>query len=97
MPDRILVVEDEPLVRDLIVLNLQHAGYEVAAVGTCEEGLRAVVNEPPALAIFDGSGQEFRAAIDFAIAASALSVTRAGAQAALPTREEVERFLKTKL
>jgi ribokinase len=48
-----------------------------------------------ALACAWGSGQEFRAAIDFAIAASALSVTRAGAQSALPRREEVERFLGT--
>lgn len=47
-----------------------------------------------ALAYAWGSGREFRAALEFAIAASALSVTRAGAQSALPRREEVERFLQ---
>jgi ribokinase len=46
-----------------------------------------------ALAYAWGSGGELRPAIDFAIAASAISVTRRGAQTSLPTREEVERFL----
>jgi ribokinase len=46
-----------------------------------------------ALACAWGGGLELRPAIDFAIAAAALSVTRKGAQSALPTREEVERFL----
>lgn len=32
MAERILVVEDEPLVADLVRLNLQHAGYEVRVV-----------------------------------------------------------------
>jgi ribokinase len=46
-----------------------------------------------ALACAWGRGLDLRPAIDFAIAASALSVTRMGAQSSLPTREEVERFL----
>jgi ribokinase len=47
-----------------------------------------------ALAYAWGSGRDFRVAIEFAIAASALSVTRAGAQSALPRHEEVERLLQ---
>jgi ribokinase len=46
-----------------------------------------------ALAYAWGGGQDLRAAIQFAIAVSALSVTRRGAQTSLPNRDEVERFL----
>jgi ribokinase len=46
-----------------------------------------------ALACAWAGGLALRAALDFAIAASALSVTRMGAQSSLPTRDEVERFL----
>jgi len=53
VPERIHVVEDEPLVRDLIVLNLEHENYIVTSSGTFEEGLRALVDDPPALAIVD--------------------------------------------
>ena len=53
MSERIHVVEDEPLVRDLIVLNLEHAGYAVSSSGTFPDGLRALTVEPPTLAIVD--------------------------------------------
>jgi DNA-binding response OmpR family regulator len=53
VPERIHVVEDEPLVRDLIVLNLEHAGFAVSSSATFAEGLRALSTEPPALAIVD--------------------------------------------
>jgi DNA-binding response OmpR family regulator len=53
MAEPILVVEDEPLVRDLIVLNLRHAGHTVTATGTYAEGVRLLTQEPPALAIVD--------------------------------------------
>jgi len=46
-----------------------------------------------ALAVAVAEGQPFRQAVRFAIAASALSVTRLGAQASLPTRDEVEALL----
>jgi two-component system alkaline phosphatase synthesis response regulator PhoP len=39
MAERVLVIEDEPLVRDLVALNLQHAGYVVATAGTYADGL----------------------------------------------------------
>ena len=38
-------------------------------------------------------GARFREAVRFAVAASALSVTRLGAQDSLPTRAEVEALL----
>ncbi len=41
---KILVVEDEDSIRELIVLNLQMAGYEVAQAASAEEGL-ALFNE----------------------------------------------------
>lgn len=54
MPERVLVVEDEPLVRDLVVLNLQHAGYTVSPTSTCAAGLAALTaQERPSLAIVD--------------------------------------------
>ena len=40
-PPRILVVDDEPAVRELIVRALQGAGYEVVAVRNGEAGLDA--------------------------------------------------------
>jgi DNA-binding response OmpR family regulator len=51
--ERIHVVEDEPLVRDLIVLNLEHENYIVTASATFDEGLRALTGAPPAMAIVD--------------------------------------------
>jgi len=53
MLERILVVEDEALVRDLIVLNLEHMGYSVMAADSFAAGLRALLLESPALAIVD--------------------------------------------
>lgn len=46
-----------------------------------------------ALACAIGEGQELAAALEFATAAAALSVTRIGAQSSLPNRAEVEAFL----
>jgi DNA-binding response OmpR family regulator len=39
MSDRVLVVEDESLVLDMIRMNLEHAGYEVVGVASAEEAL----------------------------------------------------------
>lgn len=53
MADRVLVIEDEALVRDLVVLNLKHAGYEVAAEGAFASGLKALTAPGIDLAIVD--------------------------------------------
>ncbi len=42
MPAHILVAEDQADIRDLIVLNLEHAGYSVQAVG---DGLQALASQ----------------------------------------------------
>ena len=57
---------------------------DTTAAGDCFTG---------ALAVEFASGQSLRASVRFAGAAAALSVTRRGAQPALPTRTEVEAFL----
>ena len=36
---RVLVVEDEANIRDMIALNLRHAGMEVVGNGGCRGGL----------------------------------------------------------
>jgi ribokinase len=45
-----------------------------------------------ALAVALTEGRELLAAVRFATAAAALACTRRGAQASLPTRDEVERL-----
>lgn len=46
------------------------------------------------LAVALAEGRPVEKALEFASAAAAISVTRAGAQASIPTRDEVDRFLK---
>ncbi len=53
MPDRILVIEDEPLVRELVTLNLKHAGYEVDSAADFPTGLAKIVNATPNAAVVD--------------------------------------------
>ncbi len=54
VPDTILVVEDEKLVRELISLNLRHAGFEVRLATNYGEGLAGLTAQPPVtLAIVD--------------------------------------------
>ena len=50
---RILVVEDEPLVRDLVALTLTHAGYEVVTAPAYPEGLQAITTGHFDLAVVD--------------------------------------------
>ncbi len=53
MPDKVLVIEDEPLVRELVTLNLKHAGYEVDSAGDFPTGLAKLVDGRPNLAVVD--------------------------------------------
>ena len=53
MADRILLIEDEPLVRDLVVLNLKHAGFDVRTAGTFADGEKALAEGGDELAIVD--------------------------------------------
>jgi len=65
------------------------AGRRVTAVDTTAAGDAF----SGALAVWIAEGAEFRTAIRYAIAASALAVTRIGAQASLPHRAEVEALV----
>ena len=54
MPDTVLIVEDEKLVRELVSLNVKHAGYAVRQATNYAEGLAGFSAEPaPVLAIVD--------------------------------------------
>lgn len=53
MAERVLVIEDEALVRDLVVLNLKHAGYTVEAQTTFATGAKAIAQSGLQLAIVD--------------------------------------------
>src|SRR5580765_2109385 len=53
MPARILVAEDQIDIRDLLVLNLRGAGYEVAAVGDGEQALARQLEAPADLLVLD--------------------------------------------
>jgi DNA-binding response OmpR family regulator len=50
---RILVVEDWPEVRDLVVRVMQDAGFEVDEAGTLQEAMSAISLSPPDLVITD--------------------------------------------
>jgi two-component system phosphate regulon response regulator PhoB len=50
---RILVVEDEPAIQELLRLTLAPAGYEVEVAGSAEDGLNAVRRALPEAALID--------------------------------------------
>jgi CheY-like chemotaxis protein len=50
---RILVVEDEPLILDLITILLERAGHEVMRSATAEEALSLAGSRPPDLVLMD--------------------------------------------
>ena len=50
---RILLVEDEPLIRDLLTHNLHAEGYAIDAVATATEALARLSRQPYALVIAD--------------------------------------------
>jgi ribokinase len=65
-------------------------GFKVKAVDTTAAG--DIFNGSLAVALAEGKSLD--AAVRFANAAAAISVTRLGAQPSAPTRREIERFLK---
>ncbi len=50
---RILIVEDEPAIAELLAINLRHAGYEVTQVDDAEKALAAVDRVLPDLVLLD--------------------------------------------
>ena len=52
-PRRILVVDDEPDVRELVVHRMRRSGYDVISAKNGEEGMELALSEAPALVIAD--------------------------------------------
>ncbi|MDR0432788.1 MAG: response regulator transcription factor [Bifidobacteriaceae bacterium] len=50
---RLLVVDDEPNIRDLLAASLRFAGFEVATAATGNEALRGATDDPPDLMVLD--------------------------------------------
>jgi two-component system phosphate regulon response regulator PhoB len=50
---RILVVEDEAAIAELIAINLRHAGFEVTVAGDAEQALVSVDGVLPSLVVLD--------------------------------------------
>src|SRR5712691_9166648 len=53
MATRVLVVEDEPDIRDLLSFHLAREGFEVRTAGTGLQGLREVKAKHPDLVVLD--------------------------------------------
>lgn len=53
MNERILIIEDEPEIIEIISYNLAKEGYRVITASSGEEGLRAALNQPPDLVVLD--------------------------------------------
>ena len=51
--NKILIVEDELPIREMIALHLGRAGYETLEAGDCREARRLLADERPALALID--------------------------------------------
>src|SRR5438270_13947941 len=49
----VLVVDDDPQVRDVVRVNLEMAGYPVREAANAEEGLAAVADDAPDLIMVD--------------------------------------------
>lgn len=50
---RILIMDDDPEVREVLGLGLSHAGYQVLTAASCEEAVQACRDQSPDLAILD--------------------------------------------
>ena len=50
---RILIVEDEPAIAEVVVLNLRHAGYETVVAADAEQARQAVAAQAPDLVLLD--------------------------------------------
>ncbi len=53
MPARILVVEDEPAIQELIAMNLGQSGQRAVLAGSAEEALERIREELPDLVLLD--------------------------------------------
>jgi two-component system phosphate regulon response regulator PhoB len=51
--DKILIVEDERPIREMIAFHLSRAGYDTLEAGDCREARRLLADERPSLALID--------------------------------------------
>jgi CheY-like chemotaxis protein len=51
--DKLMVVDDSPLIRDIIALTLERGGYRTCCAVGGDEALARIAGEPPALLITD--------------------------------------------
>jgi DNA-binding response OmpR family regulator len=72
---RILLVEDDPLLRHAFRLLLEDAGYSVVEAGTAGEAIAELERQPPTLVILD-LGLPDRPGLDVARAMRARPTTR---------------------
>jgi CheY-like chemotaxis protein len=75
VPGPILLVEDDPLLRDAFRLLLEDAGYQVREAGSAKEALEAVDDAVPALVLLD-LGLPDRPGLDVARELSSRTATR---------------------
>lgn len=65
---RVLIVEDDESIRQMVVFNLERAGFEVIAASSCQEARIALADRSPDLILLDwmlpdSNGPEFARAI----------------------------------
>ena len=53
MASRVLIVEDERDIRDLVLFHLEREGFQVSSASSCEEALRQVRHASPDLVLLD--------------------------------------------
>ncbi|MDO9311001.1 MAG: phosphate regulon transcriptional regulator PhoB [Nitrosomonas sp.] len=53
MAAKILIIEDEAAIQELIIYNLQHAGYETVSAENAEKAMLIINNELPDLILLD--------------------------------------------
>ena len=53
MSARILIVEDEPAIRELLSINLRHSGYEVMQAGDSQSAQKTIASQLPDLMVLD--------------------------------------------
>ena len=53
MPKKVLIVEDEKAISDIIMFNLKREGYEVMQALTGTDGLNMALNENPDIVLLD--------------------------------------------
>lgn len=65
---RVLIVEDDESIRQMVVFNLERAGFEVMTAGSCQEARIVLADQSPDLILLDwmlpdSNGPEFARAI----------------------------------